>query len=839
MTTSTLRSRFHRTRGARRWRLWIGGLLVAWTSAIVAADQASPDADFLKGLRQRGLYELAEHYCARELQQQDLSAAQKAALTEELIRTLAVHAANEEPARRAALWKRAQEVAAGYPKSAPRHCLVQMQAALAELARAELARQEADIAVASAREVALSAVRAAQRRLEAIDKELALEVPLRRRRPPRDPLALTGEELFAVQMQAQFHLATAYRTRARIYPPGDNDRIAALQSALEWCGKPLTQLAADEPLVRRIRLEQAACHRLLGQRAEAKKLLGALLVESSPEVRHGALSELARLELDAGQPRRAIATLQVVQPGVHAEVDLVRLEALLAELEKAKQVEQPEEAIQLLRDRAVSATEQILAKHGAYWGRRADQLLVAAAGDDGGGDLEIMRRQADGLAARKMYPEAMAAYDQAAQQALDGGNQQLAFQLYYKAALAARALGDKAEQASRMRDLATRLPKQPDSANVHYYAIVLTVQLARGDPQQLAAYKEMLTEHASTWPDSERWAQIRLWKGKLLQQRRQWIPAAKEFQAAADRQPTADAIRGFRVCQQEVLAAQSDADAATAARAACRWLESFIVVENRLPAAWTAAQRAAAIAASRLYLKFVPASYSRVESMLRGALKGPPAADGSTAAAIKPLLLVALAAQPAKVAEAEAMMSQWGEASPAALLETLEGLTFAMRTASPKSRQTTAKLVLNTIDRTLQQASLDDASKRRIMRTQAEALAAAGESQQALRVFQQLAAAASRDAKLQLDYARFLSELAPATEQSLQSALDQWRFIAQRSKPNSDVWYEAKYQVAFQLYRQGEKEEARKRIEYLQAVHGFSGQPQWEQRFGDLLAKCQ
>ncbi|MHC4179579.1 MAG: hypothetical protein ACYSWU_18870, partial [Planctomycetota bacterium] len=122
---------------------WLAlSLMLASTAA---ADESS-DQRFLAGLRQRGLYGLAETYCTTRLGRDDLPDTQRADLVIELSRCLAERAVGSPPELREPLWQRAAQVtgalAREYPQN-PRLPLVRLQQALGHLARGELARQEA------------------------------------------------------------------------------------------------------------------------------------------------------------------------------------------------------------------------------------------------------------------------------------------------------------------------------------------------------------------------------------------------------------------------------------------------------------------------------------------------------------------------------------------------------------------------------------------------------------------------------------------------------------------------------------------------------------------------
>jgi hypothetical protein len=175
------------------------------TCTFAAAHVGASDAEFLAGLRERRLFELADRYCVERLASAEVGEPARTELVVERIRSLAMAAAHAPADARAAAWQRARQVAgeaiAARPPS-PRLVLVRLQDALTPLAEGELGRQEfqAGALPVEREERVRQALREASDLLTALDKELTTEIPLRRRSPPRPP-ALSADELFSLQLQ--------------------------------------------------------------------------------------------------------------------------------------------------------------------------------------------------------------------------------------------------------------------------------------------------------------------------------------------------------------------------------------------------------------------------------------------------------------------------------------------------------------------------------------------------------------------------------------------------------------------------------------------------------------
>src|SRR5437764_1204561 len=98
----------------RRRKLTFPMSSFAFSGTAAPAYAQSLDARFIEGLRQRRLFELAEPYCVDRLSRIPPADPLQAELTVELVRTLALHAANAPLDQREALWRKSREAAASF-----------------------------------------------------------------------------------------------------------------------------------------------------------------------------------------------------------------------------------------------------------------------------------------------------------------------------------------------------------------------------------------------------------------------------------------------------------------------------------------------------------------------------------------------------------------------------------------------------------------------------------------------------------------------------------------------------------------------------------------------------
>jgi tetratricopeptide (TPR) repeat protein len=192
-------------------------------------------------------------------------------------------------------------------------------------------------------------------------------------------------------------------------------------------------------------------------------------------------------------------------------------------------------------------------------------------------------------------------------------------------------------------------------------------------------------------------------------------------------------------------------------------------------------------------------------------------------------LVVALALEEDRVDEALRRLSQISD--PIGLATVVEGLS-ALESAQA-SGETGGKLRLQAAEMGLAIESQDSAQK----------LFWSMQKVRALRTLQQYAPAAALLTELSKQFPNNVDvqfQLAETLKLSgqFEPALAQWRRIALRTRPHSDGWYQAKYNVAWLLEAIGNRAEALQLLQYIQTVS-----PGWEKsnlrdEFEQLLAKC-
>jgi tetratricopeptide (TPR) repeat protein len=576
---------------------------------------------------------------------------------------------------------------------------------------------------------------------------------------------------------------------------------------------------------------------------EAAQHLEALRSQNPPaDVLLQARAERARLALAAGQLDQALAAIaegRTAGGQASPELDFAHLETYVALWKRAESQKNASDSA-AWREKSSAMARLIEESHGPYWRRRADALLTGAASDsEAPADLEILVRTARDHYLRKRLDEAVEAYEAAAEHAHRAGDTGQAFELLYKAAAIEHQRQNRSEAARRFKELAISLPTHALAAEAHLLGCFHLAQAAREDTARIDEYGAALEEHLQYWAETA--GQARIWLGKLRESQERWQDAVDAYRGVspmhAEYEPAiAGAARSWlrRLAEMD----QAKEDRAAAAKEAAEFFEAIVsAAKSDSSAGEIAASRIAALAAAKIRLEYSPEGHSRAEHVLRDALNANASAPPEWRAEATGLLVVALAGQPARVSEAQAML-RGASTTPQQRWEMIQSLAALAEESQPNIRPQLAKLVLEAIDSLgSAQAQLSPADQVTAERLRASALADAGRVEEARERFESLARQHPQDARIQEAYGELL--LGSSDSAGREAALRQWRIIAQGRRPRTDRWWRAKYNIALLHFQNGDREQAAQLIRYLQEVPPGLDDSPLAQQFLDLLQRCQ
>jgi hypothetical protein len=525
-----------------------------------------------------------------------------------------------------------------------------------------------------------------------------------------------------------------------------------------------------------------------------------------------------------------------------ADLDYAFMEAYIAAWKAAAHQGDEEQATQW-QSRAAALIQEIDRLYGPYWSRRAETLLAgnisAAAGPK---DVTLLIRAAESLYRARQFEQAVAAYDQAAEQAALGKQDDAAFDAAYTAAVLQQEQGRHREAAERFRRLALGQPKHAKAGDAHLLAIYNTAQAAKRDPAATSdVYAELLEEHLRHWPGEPSANQARLWLGKLRERQQAYSAAIAAYRdIAADDPRFAEAVSAIARSQQKLLAELAAAGKPTreAAEDAARYFERLVVGErNKLPERWTPVERQAASNAAEIWLQYADDQFDRAERILSAALDSAGDAPEAWRSQAEGLLVFALAGQ-GRRDEAANRLAKLAQGQPQQLLSLVEGLDRIARQSAPGVRRELAELELQAAGLLREQRKrLSEADRRAFDLAYAQALVSAARRDEALKLLAGMAEAAPRDGQVQEAYAQVL--LDGADKASWQAALGKWRQIEKKCRTGSERWFRSIYGQALALERLNQKPQAVKLLKLTQSLHPELGGQEMKAQFIELLKRCE
>jgi hypothetical protein len=857
-----MRRLLHPARAPRR-RI-VAATLALWfacRAALPAVAEESADRYF-RGLRERGLFSVAEAYCLRRLGEPDLLPAEKAALTVELSRTFADHAAYRAGAEQAELWQRAQSVVDDLlqqdPQN-PRREAIELQAALVPAAHGALLAWQAELMPYddTLRQQARARLQSAITGLRAVEARLA-----ERTRTARDPTpveladgALTPVERQDLSDEASFRVAAACVGLARLQSTG-RERDGSLRDA----ETRLTDLArsriADDRTwnVRILRIEAARLRDNLDQAAALAESLrrGPLPLSISDRV----LAELVRVDLARQRPDEALQRLLDRQPRtvpLSEELRCLNVEALLQAWQTAR-----EKGDQKLADDLRAEAERIDAELRSAWRARSRALLdTARDAADYGPELAGAMHAARAAFQNGDVPGSLEKFGQAIDQARNSGRTGLAGELQLNRGSILLQQGEHEPAATDFRAAADALTDRDQAAQAHLLYAFCLGKLWEGQrvAERREAYVAALAEHRTRFD------------GLPSALEAVWMQAAL---AEAERRP-ADAIAAYAAIpldhargqlarariaalHEQVLDGLRAAGEPTAEweAQAIAGLTAFLDTMPVPPVRLAPLEAEVALRMGRIILNQPEPDYVDADALLdrvigsyqiaerEAARDQAPAIDPAWAPlyqAATQLRIVSLAGQD-RPADALQVIDGLTQTDPRVLLAVLGGLGEVALRIAPERRRALGEVQVRAAERLREhRAALDAAGARRVDECLAEAYAIVGRPNDALSVYEPLLAQAPRDKRLLRAAAVLLSSL--DKPERLEKARSCWRQLEKLEEHGSPAWFDARYEVAAVTLKLREAPEFRRLMSITRELYPELGGPELKQKFARLESQVQ
>lgn len=809
-----------------------------------------------QGLRDRGLFGLADTYVASALVREPAGAAVEADLVTEQILARIGAALAAGPADQPA-WKRAtaagEEFLAAQPNH-PRRLQIEFQMALVPGARAQALVRGARLGLLppEANGQAAEGWETGRRALERLLGGIAAAVPEAVRRPDA-PGAFSPADLQTLAASVNFQIAVCLAGSIEPgMPTSELDRIDAARLVLERLEQVRRQTGPDSSLGIACELLRAQVLRHTGRSAEALRLLADMPTD---RLQGSNLQRYWQLRLEqaaAGEPverlDRMIASI-AASPANAPDTEIAVLEYLASRTANAQG-----SGVEDLRRWA----DRIDSRFGQAWGRLASRILLRAAGSEvdpapsppvhtqpgpstASNSFDLAWRAAEIALADGDPDGAIAALRRAAavagEQAASGpaAERAAAIQSALRAHVrCAELLMERqlaADAARELAGIAQRFPGEPSSAAVHLRACWYARKAEGSGRNELVA--SLLTEHLARWPSDPSAGQARVWRAQELSAAGDLLAAIEEVMAI----PPDSSFRAegwnFAARLVPTLLSRTDSGDRTAIsnrlhasleRAAPRDLAS----PARTDAGWTAVVVALAGEDLRWKLRTPRAVADSLAPLQLDAGSPPASISGLAVAAAAEILANG---DVDRVRSALASGRQAGQEADFDL-RFLALLDLPELPTPPRSELLgiAAGIASDFASRDLP----DGPSGSGACANAGQVLMAAGQPDAAIAFARRVSQAFPQRQEMQLLLARSLT----AAPEHRQEAIRQWRVLTGKLRPQSDAWFEAKHETARLLLESGQAATARQLLEYLQTVPpGWTGSP-WAPRLDRLLQQC-
>lgn len=819
---------------------WVRGLLFIFalaTGPLSVRAQYSEDERFLAKLRASRLFDLADDVCRAKLSASNLTPRERVTFTIERMLVQTEKGVNAPLAERPAAFAAARDIAKEFllnHADNSRGVLVRFQDALTVLTIGELQRLEAELGTSSPADIetAKTTLREAVNLLEVFDADLQKKIP-EARRVTKDDEAISADELASLRSHVGFQLARAARNQALLYPEKGEDRTASLLRGKRQLEETVLAMGEAEPIHWLASIELITFERMLNDTARASKLLEDLEAQSPPALAIAPLrAEQIRLLAASGKAAAAVSEgtkWAGAQNPRDADVDLALLEAIVAE-----------NSIATTSKSLMQSLADIESKHGPYWGRRASALVLKnAPAEMAAGNLELLSRTADQLYLQQNWDEAIATYDRAAQKAKEEKKDAQFVDLANRAALVEQERKGYSEAVRRFLELAAA-PEAKSIADVlQLCAAWNQKQLVEANPADVkifVAFEQILKDQITKSPDSPSTSKGRLWLAQAYEKRNELDSAYRIADAIPSDANEKDAGRVLCLRYWSRKSSGFDHGKIDNLSAPLKWAR-----ENQGDLATTVQRRIGVTGIGWELLYRREPNHGEAESRLRDLISKTPETEKETIDAARTLMVVALAAQPTKHEEAAKLLAESGGTAKQRLTALL-GLVKIMKSAGRSVKPALAEFVLTAIKSlSPSMGELNAGEKLLVDIAYADGLQAKGDAKTA-QVYAEIAKKHANSAVAQEAYAMYLTSEAETgiieRTQFAQKALDQWRLVASRSEPRSERWFRAKYFVAKTQFQMGDKINAAKLIDLLDATPpGLKGAAM-EEEFRALRKLC-
>ncbi|MCA9074182.1 MAG: hypothetical protein KDA93_04050 [Planctomycetaceae bacterium] len=828
-------------------------LLIAIISIPGRHSRAGEDLSrYYAGLRQRGLFRVAESDCLRRLSDPEVTLAARAELTIELSKAYTEHALSRGGDERDALWSRAGDVVDEMLQanvSPSFRVMLEAQRAFVMASRGTQLRWQVELQPLD-RKTTEDAILTLQRTigiLEPIPNELDEQTRNVSDRLEKDMSQAESlpslRQLREMRRRAEFRLAVAGVDLGTVFPRGPDQDSALSDAELRLKDIANTPRPDGQSWQAEVLLIQIL--RLRGDTDRVESRVAALSGKEPPaSIRDAAVAELVRIQLMRAQPDAAIEILQAHREKHGFESDELRclvVETLLAARSLAFEKQQTEAADDFLK-----RAEAFAADIPGAWGARSRLLLdMAHDADVYGPQLAGVVRQAKWAWKNGELEQATKLYRQATVEAHRAGRVEFAVEFGLTLATLQTQTGDTKGAIDTIDGLLKSYPDSEQAADtdlLRAYARGKEFE-AKPDDTHRQSYRAALEQHVEQFSDSPTSAEATWMLARLDEYERNFPAAINELKSiplSSKRAPAA-AQRVAVLYEQMLVDARQRGDTTDEIKQqAIDDLTSLVDRFQDMSQPLASEQADVSASLAKLLLQQSPPDFDRADALLEQVLQVNDASDDSNGASIKPttlaaasrLRIISLAGQ-GRLDDAAALLDGLAEESPERMLEVLNGLTSAAEQVAIQHRQTVSQLQLDISQRLEQRRdSLPAEAQLQLDESLAQSYAAIGQVPKAASLYEKLIWQQPRNLSLVKSLATLYESC--GSDSCLRNAIEQWKKLEQLQKKGTIDWLETRYHLAWCSHKLGDDETARKLIGVTRVLYPELGTQQLKLRFEKL-----
>ena len=791
---------------------------------------------FVAGLRARQLFDIAESYCIQSLSRPDITTTDQAALTVELMQSRSsqalIAAADKKESAWRAVWQTERDFESAFAQH-PKGILITIQTALARLSYAASIQQELSAEmispadVPSSRENMIDQLRQSRRTFERVERDIDRMLPEQRAKPANED-ELSADQLSIMRSNVRYQLAKCNLQTAYGYNADDTvNRTSIITDVLQRLSEVQNSVSPQQRIWWLAKVTQIECLRLIGRNVEALKVLNGLPEEERPAdlasdiLEQRLLLAVARADVAWAQKHLQQSASQRLSDQ-SPQMDIAQMKAAVMLSNNANSGPNRQRWLDL----AAQIVSNIETIHGAYWSRRAGLSLIEATGSSA--DLEVRRPSAG---QREILI-------QTAKRATRNGNDEDALRAWRRVVELTPPGVDRQRLQINTSKVLEGLKRHRESADV------LLAGAAENPTSEIAAAMHLrgcwnmaqtdasadlvasLNQHIGQWPKNATTEQAAIWLAAEYTRQNDFesaIATLTRVQRPISKNTISQLRTTFYLIQKKTSTNPEQA----------KQLAQQIVDHLQ--------QHATNIADANIaeMLTTTSAEIALLSGCLNSADVGKIVTQHQTRFPV----------------DQQSGLQLYASVLKALLNHDLPAATNILETITPSEPdcrklmsivkaqiKTSAPLDANqsTIINEYLLAIVEQAQARplSIQQTtawkfeQAKLLRATKKHKRAIVLLTQLAQQFRSDAAIQLEYARALTE---SGERSA-DALKAWRVLAQQLEPKTEPWYEAKFNVGQALADAGQRDEAKKLLRYVEAVHGWNGS-KWTDPIKALLRK--